>query len=158
MGKIKLLFLSLLLIISTIALSSCNKTVFYQVAGFYVELVEVDEISIDDRNPKVYFKYGNNDMFSQYAGALASFSNSAKSVKVESEVKKYYFTTDLLVPANKYDNINIYLIIYKNGKYVIESNDVYKKINKTGTCRYAAEYTFSGERQHIDFDLTIAYK
>lgn len=157
MKKITVLFLSLLLLITT-SLTSCNKTVFYQVAGFYVELVEVDEISVDDRNPKVYFKYGNNDMFSQYAGALASYTNSAKSVKTENEVKKYYFTTDLLVPANKYDDINVYLILFKNGKYVVESNDVFKKINKTGTCRYSAEYTFSGERQRVDFELTIAYK
>ena len=157
MKKITVLFLSLLLLITT-SLTSCNKTVFYQVAGFYVELVEVDEISLDDRNPKVYFKYGNNDMFSQYAGALASYTNSAKSVKTENEVKKYYFTTDLLVPANKYDDINVYLILFKNGKYVVESNDVFKKINKTGTCRYSAEYTFSGERQRVDFELTIAYK
>lgn len=157
MKKITVLFLSLLLLITT-SLTSCNKTVFYQVAGFYVELVEVDEISLDDRNPKVYFKYGNNDIFSQYAGALASYTNSAKSVKTENEVKKYYFTTDLLVPANKYDDINVYLILFKNGKYVVESNDVFKKINKTGTCRYSAEYTFSGERQRVDFELTIANK
>lgn len=155
MKKINVLFLSLLLLIVSMTLSSCNKTVFYQVAGFYVELVEVDEMSLDDRNPKVYFKYGNNDMFSQYAGALSRFENTAKSVKTENEVKKYYFTTDLVIPANKYNDINIYLILYKNGKYVIESNEVYKKINKTGTCRYSAEYTFSGERQRLDFELTI---
>ena len=60
MKKIKLLFLSILLLVTAITLSSCNKTVFYQIAGFYIELVEVDELTVDDRNPKIYFKYGNN--------------------------------------------------------------------------------------------------
>lgn len=158
MKKIKLLFLSILLLVTAITLSSCNKTVFYQIAGFYVELVEVDEISVDDKNPKIYFKYGSNDMFSQYSGALASFANAVKSVKKDEDINKYHFSADLFVPENKYDNINIYLIIYKNGKYIVESNDVYKKINKTGTCRYSAEYTFEGDRYRIDFEIRIKNK
>ena len=158
MKKIKLLFLSILLLVTAITLSSCNKTVFYQIAGFYIELAEVDELTVDDRNPKIYFKYGNNDMFSQYSGALASFANASKTVSKDDDVNKYYFSADLLIPENKYEQINVYLIIYKNGKYIVEHNDVYKKINKTGSCRYSAEYKFEGERHRLDFEIRIKNK
>lgn len=157
MRKLKLLLLTLMLLVTTISLSSCNKTVLYQVAGYYIELVEVDEYKIDDRNPKIYFKYDQNDMFSQYQGALTTFDFTTKLVKTENEVKKYYFATDVLVPAGKYDTIEIHLIYLRDGKYIIDS-EVHKTIKGTGTCRYSAEYTFKGEKQRLDFEINIKNK
>lgn len=156
MKKINFIFTLFLTIIMVTTLCSCTKTIPYQICGFYIELNEVDKYSVDDQNPKVYFKYSENDMFSTKSGSYATFQNSTKMIKDE-EIRKYYFSTDMLIPADKYDDINIHLIILKNGKYIVE-NEIHKKINKSGSCKYAAEYKYDNKEYRVEFKLEIKLK
>ena len=89
MKKLRLLFMLACAFIVLGAMTSCkSKTIFYRICGYYIELAEVDKLSIDDKNPKIYFKYSQNDIFSTYAGSMASFQNTAKIIKNE---PAYYY-------------------------------------------------------------------
>ncbi len=158
MKKIKTFLLTIVilstLVMSVFSLSSCKKTVTYQIAGLYIELVEQKQKSIDDSNPKIYFKYDNNNILSQNAGSYASFANTSKLVKEESDTLNYYFSTDLFVPKDKYAKIKVHLIFFQNGKYVVE-NEVHETISSTGTSRYSANYTFQNQKYRLDFEVKI---
>lgn len=158
MKKIKTLLLMIVLlstlVVSVFSLTSCNKTVTYQIAGLYIELVEQKEMTIEDSNPKIYFKYDNNNILSQKSGSYASITNTSKSVKEENDAMKYYFATDVLVAKDKYKNIKVHLIFFQNGKYIVE-NDVHDTIASTGTSRYSANYTFKNQKYRLDFEVRI---
>ena len=158
MKKIKWILVLLCALVLTTVLTSCkSQVILYRICGYYIELVEVDEYSVDDKNPKVYFKYLNNDIFSTNTGnpgKVVTFQNSAKTINKETDVIKHYFSTDLVVPADAFDKIKIHLILLKEGKYFVET-EVFKTINKTGNCRTAYKYTFNGQKYEIEFDLEI---
>lgn len=158
MKKIKIILVLLCAALLTTALSSCkSQTIFHRICGYYIELVDVDEYSVDDKNPKVYFKYLNNDIFSTNTGnpgKVVSFQNSAKTVNKDTEVIKHFFSTDLVVPASSFEKIPVHLIILKEGKNVVET-EIFKTINKTGSCRCAYKYTYLGQKYEIEFDLEI---
>lgn len=156
MKKIKFILLALMLLVTTITLSSCNKTVTYQIAGLYIKVVDTGNMTIDDRNPKLYFKYDQNDRFTQYAGALSTLSDTSKLVSEEGDVKKYFFSSDVYV-SSQYSNIKIHLIVYQNGKYIVDS-EVHQTISNVGTARYSANYTFNGQKYRLDFEAKIKNK
>ena len=155
MKKLRVLLMLACALIVVSAMSSCkSKTIFYRICGYYIELVDVEKLSVDDKNPKIYFKYSQNDIFSTYAGSMGTFQNTAKIIKEESDVIKHYFTGDLVLSSGTYENIKIHLIILKEGKYVVET-EVYDTIKKTGTVKCSYKYTYLSQKYEIDFVTNI---
>ena len=156
MKKIYLLFSITLCFIMALGLTSCSrKNESYKVCGLYIELVEQEEISIDDNNPKVYFK--NTGLATKAVplkGQTVSFTNRFSSVPVKDGIRTYYFKVDLILPAEIFENYNIKLIIYEDGKYVV-SNQIVKNISKFGNCEYTKELKYNNEEYNVEFILGI---
>ncbi len=158
MKKIKYLLITLVLLLSAVMLSSCEKNLGYQICGYYIELNDVEEMNVSDSNPKIYFKYSENNMFSTKGGSGGSyFLNSTKTIKVEDEIKKYFFSADLMISKFSKEKIDIHLIILKDGEYVVESA-VHKTISGTGKCAYSVDYEYEGQKYHNEFTINIKYK
>lgn len=158
MKKLKYLLLTLVLLLSTVVLTSCQKNLDYQICGFYIDLIDEEVMNVSDSNPKIYFKYSENDMFSTKGGAGGSyFVNSTKTVRTENEVKKYFFSADLMISQFSKEKINIHLIVLKDGEYVVETA-VHKTISGTGNCAYAVDYEYEGQKYHNEFKINIKYK
>lgn len=156
--KVKIILLMIFIFTLSIFLSSCKKNLDYEICGFYVELVEIDEMNINDKNPKIYFKKDDNNMLSTkigQVGKVVSFNSTSKVV--DEENRKFIFSTTLSIPDEVYDKINIRLITYQNGKYYVDEN-VYQTINLKGTCKYASTYSYKNDSYTVQFQIKIEIK
>lgn len=156
MRKIRILFITLVLFFTTLCLTSCkNNNLNYEICGLYIELIDVGTMSIEDNNPKIYFKKDDNNILATKTGQVGKvvyFMGTSKVV--EPENGKYVFFTSFSVPEETYDKINIRVIIYQNGKYIIDKK-AYKTIKKEGTCQYVSDYTYKNNEYHVQFQLKI---
>lgn len=155
MRKFRLLILTLVLALVTVSLSSCKNNLNYEICGLYVELVDVDNRSIDDNNPKIYFKKNDNNILSNkvgQVGKIVTFTDIYKTV--DKENGKFTFSAQLNIPKETFENIKIRVIIFQNNKYLIDKK-AYKTIKTTGNCRYSSNYTYRGEEYYVQFELKI---
>lgn len=155
MKKIRLLLLVVTIIFSTLVLSSCKKNLKYEICGLYIELEDVEKPSIDDDNPKIYFKKNDNNILSRKVGQLGKrvyFTDVAKVV--DEELGKFTFIANLSIPKEAFENIEIRAIIYKNGEYVVE-NKVHKTIKTAGNCLYSKKYIYDDKEYQVQFQLII---
>lgn len=158
MRKLRLIYMVITLCLTTLLLVSCKNNLNYELCGFYVELVDIDTRSVEDNNPKIYFRKDNNNILATRVGSVGhTVAFGERGKVVDEETGKFMFTTTLNIPEEAFENIKIRLIIYQNGKYIIDKK-VYKTIKTAGSCEYASKYTYKNKEYNVQFQLTIKIK
>lgn len=158
------IFATLILIISLFTLVSCNKekNLDYIYVGVYIDILEVEEISFNDRNLKLYIDTTNNNTLVSenkiYEYQITP--NPARRIYEVNGVKVYYLASRYEITCDLKE-VDIYPIVFKNGTYEILTNDVKtieleKNENKVAT--FNKEYKFDDTDYNFSASITICKK
>ena len=167
MKKIMLLFVLVL----TLLITGCSRQlgglndisygkIDYQVCGLYIAPVFEDQkpkLEMSDNNPKVYFKYGENIRFSTSTGngdAYVQYTNQSDAVNKSSDGT----TIELNGNANlnflnkDIKKVALYPIIYKDGRYQIDTNH-FDLMDNNSRYNYDTKFIFNKIKYNLHISL-----
>ena len=172
MKKFKIL-LCVVLVTFLMCICSCKEVnvlngqnhgkVKYYVSGLYIEVHKQDVCSIDDNNPKVYFRFDS----SKYFGTFKTTSGNGKSYvtvnytsnnkKVENEINKYFGSVNCTLIDESVSSVNVYLITCdKNGNYEINTKAKEKlSVPFDEMYNFTSEFIYNKEDYQIQIQLKI---
>lgn len=156
--------LIVLLLVLVFSLTSCNKPkeVKYRICGFYLECVDVETRSINDKNPKVYFDISDNNAFTTKSGNTGYnvvFLDSIKKVETDSEnIKQMIFTTSIRFLKDTIETVKIRLITLEDGQYKISDNVLKTLKVSNNSFEYSNQYIYQKQQYHFQGKLIIKVK
>lgn len=162
----KKLFLCILLI-CTLCLSSCKSEGFNNlehgkisnyIVGIYVEVIDKNDKTLEDDNPKIYFDFLKDYRITTKAGSNKAYSNflDVSRQTNDNDIKGVfgYGTLQFLTDVSK---VSLYPIYQKtDGSYLISSDfkeDV--KIDKTKTYNYQTFFTTNKQKFELKIQLRL---
>ncbi len=150
-------------IILSLFVSSCNckkNNIEYKYVGVYVELIDVETPSMDDRNPKLYYNETTKNVVDtkqiyEYQLSTASIN---KNIYQDGEVMIYDLAClyQLNVPYDtKLDEVKLYLIIYDGINYKVSEKNKTLKLENNETSTVSFKYSYSYNDEEYGFKTTI---
>ena len=173
MKRIKFILL-ILGLFCFLGLVSCNKTtnfnnqnygrIKYYIAGLYIGVNEYDELNLDDPNPKVYFDFSSSKHFgmlntkSGTLDAAVTFTDLAKTTKVEDDINKYFMTTRLKFVNSDVSKIKLYLIQVDKDNNIVVNEELSESINVSTTSSYDYVVEFTNNKVKYFLQMKLLFK
>lgn len=167
--------LFILSLICIVSLTSCGKVsnfnnqnygkIKYYVAGFYIQVKEFDEYSIDDPNPKIYFDFSAvGPKFAKLttnSGALTcamNITDLAKTDKVEDGINKYYMTAKVKFVDSDVNKIKLYPIYVDEKNKLVVDEELSESINLNNSSSYKYLVDFTRNKVKYQLQMKLLFK
>ena len=154
------IFVAITLIISALFVTSCSckkiKEVDYKYVGAYIEVIKVEEKSIDDRNLKLYYDENKKvlvDINKIYEYQIVSGSLTKNIENNNYDISGAY---SISIPnTEELKEVNVYPITYDGSKYnILDDKKTIKLVdNETNGVSFSTNYFF--EKEEYTFKISI---
>lgn len=165
------IFIFLLVNISLLSLIGCKNKGFdtdkdfpvvtSRVSGFYLNIIDVDEMDIYDDNPKVYFSYENNyiNTRSGNTGYLIYAGDQRRTINEEEDYISIAALTNFYFPIDYNKKVEIYLI-YQNDdlSYSIDKMDSTEGVLNSDRCSLQTTFTYKNQKYQFSLSMGLYNK
>lgn len=159
----KKLILMFLILVSCLFITSCkNKNLDYMYVGIYVEVLNDQNKTINDRNIKLYYNINTNTLENTngiYEYRLKTESIT-KDIKEETSKVRYDFSAYYSINCDL-EEFKIYPIILKDNKYqvLIEEVKIIKlEVNNTKSITFTKDYRFNNKDYYFKTIIKVLKK
>lgn len=148
-----------LLLFTSCNCKSCRKGLEYKYVGAYIKVIDVEKISMNDRNLKVYNEEEKN-IFTDYNGIYEYQITNTKTryITEDDEAINYDFSASYTV-SNNLEEVTIYPIVYNedNGYQILTDDKTVLKLveNDTKTTTIYKYYIY--KKQNYNFKFTLKF-
>lgn len=128
------------------------------VVGLYLQVEEVENPSLSDKNPKIYYSM-NDSVFhtsTGYDACALQFTNMSHYINNIEDKYVYYGQASGKFMNKDVSKITLYAIFYENNEYLIDTKvSETEKVTTTLNYAYRAYYKTDKKQYELQIDLKL---
>ena len=153
-------FLIITLIICTLFITSCSckkvKSVDYKYVGVYIEILEVEEKKIEDRNLKLYYDENSKTLINTNQIYEYQLKTGNLTKIIENNLYDISGAYSISVPYDsKLKEVDVYLITYDGSNYKILDDKKTIKLSDNETKGVSFGINYFYEKEEYTFKISI---